>query len=458
MPPALAVGLDGSRLGLLWTLPFAGLLLSIALLPALAPGLWHRHHGKIAAFWALVFLIPCALQEGLRLTTAAAAHMLVDDYLPFLLLLLSLFTVAGGVRLRGRLSATPAANTALLACGSLLASIAGTTGAAMLLVRPLIAANETRRYRTHVFVFFIVLVGNIGGALTPLGDPPLFLGFLQGVPFFWPAIHLLLPMLATGGLLLAMFYALDHLLRRREASIGPPPTLETPGADESMGLEGKRNLVLLAAILMAILLSGIWRPGIEIEFAEIHLALENLTRDALLVAITLLSLLITPAGLRKANGFSWFPMIEVAKLFAGIFVTIIPAIAILRAGGAGALAGAVAWVSRPDGSPIPALYFWLTGGLSSLLDNAPTYLIFFNMAGGDPAQLTGPLASTLLAISAGAVFMGANSYIGNAPNLMVKSICEERGIRMPSFFAYMAWAAILLLPIYAGLSLIFFRG
>ncbi len=444
--------LDGSRLGLAWTAPFAGLLLSIALVPVLSPRFWHRHHGKLAAVWTLVFLLPFAALHSVELATAEVAHTLLLEYLPFVILLLALFTIAGGVRLKGRLPGTPAANTALLAVGTLIASVVGTTGAAVLLVRPLIAANRARRRNAHVFVFFIFLVGNIGGALTPLGDPPLFLGFLAGVAFFWPAAHLLLPMLVMSGALLAGFFVLDGLLGRRE---GPLPQ---PDGAARLGIEGKRNLVLLCAVLGAVLMSGLWNSGVRISVLGADLALESLVRDVLLLALVALSLRITRRDIYEANGFSWFPILEVAKLFAGLFLTIIPAIAILRAGEAGALAPWIRLLTGPDGRPIDAMYFWLTGVLSSFLDNAPTYLIFFNTAGGDAAELMGPLGTTLAAISAAAVFMGANTYVGNAPNFMVKSICEASAIRMPSFFGYMAWSSGLLIPLYLALTLLFFRS
>jgi Na+/H+ antiporter NhaD/arsenite permease-like protein len=442
--------LDGAHLGLVWTLPFLGLLLSIALLPLVAPRFWHAHHGKVAAAWALLFLAPFAHRFGFTLAWAEIAHTALDEYLPFVVLLLALFVVAGGVRLTGRLSGRPASNTAILAFGTLLASIAGTTGASVLLIRPLIAANAGRRRNVHVFVFFIFLVSNIGGALSPLGDPPLFLGFLSGVDFFWPTRHLLAPMLVLSALLLGLFFALDTMIAAREGTTGP--ARETA----PLGLEGKRNLFLLGAVLGIVLLSGFWKPNIEVPILGVSVALANLVRDGLLLAIAGLSLKVTRADIHQANGFSWFPIAEVAKLFAGLFLTIIPAIAILRAGHDGALAPLLDALTRSDGAPANGMYFWLTGLLSSVLDNAPTYLMFFNLAGGDAQQLMGPLAGTLAAISAGAVFMGANTYIGNAPNFMVKSICEERGIKMPSFFGFLVWSAAILGPLYILETWLFF--
>jgi Na+/H+ antiporter NhaD/arsenite permease-like protein len=301
-------------------------------------------------------------------------------------------------------------------------------------------------------VFFIFLVANIGGSLTPLGDPPLFLGFLKGVSFFWPTTHVFLPMVMVSVILLAVYFAIDsYLMKKEDASAAPQPD----GSEEKFGLEGKVNLLLLVGVVGAVLMSGIWKSGISFDVYYVHVDLQNLVRDLLLLGIAFLSWKLTSIESRKANGFSWFPIIEVAKLFAGIFLTIVPAIAILKAGTNGAMAELVNLVSH-EGEPQNVMYFWLTGILSSFLDNAPTYLVFFNTAGGDPEYLMGPLANTLLAISAGAVFMGANTYIGNAPNFMVRSIAEERGIAMPSFFGYMAWSCIFLLPIFALVTLVFF--
>ena len=372
---------------------------------------------------------------------------------PFIILLLSLFTVAGGIRLTGRLVGTPVVNTGILLLGTVLASWMGTTGAAMLLIRPIIRANEWRRYKVHTMVFFIFLVANIGGSLTPLGDPPLFLGFLKGVDFFWPTGAMLAPMVIVSVILLVLYYGVDSFLYRRETGA---PSAEDEGDGESLGISGKVNFLLLAGVVAAVLMSGVWRPGVSFDVFHVSVELQNLCRDLALLAIAYVSWIVTDRANRDANGFSWFPILEVAKLFAGIFLTIVPAIAILRAGTSGALEPVVSLVTGADGQPDEAMYFWLTGILSSFLDNAPTYLVFFNTAGGDAEVLMGPLYGTLLAISAGAVFMGANTYIGNAPNFMVRAICEERGIPMPSFFGYMAWSVGILTPIFLLVTLVFF--
>ena len=456
--PALAAGagaphLDGAELGLIWCVPFAGILLSIALFPLLAPNFWHHHFGKISAFWALAFLLPFLGIFGWELALFETLHVALLEYIPFIILLLSLFTVAGGIRLTGRLVGTPVVNTAILLLGTVLASWMGTTGAAMLLIRPIIRANEWRRYKVHTMVFFIFLVANIGGSLTPLGDPPLFLGFLKGVDFFWPTGAMLVPMLVVSVILLVLYYGVDSFFYRRETG---GPAEEDEGDGESLGVTGTVNFLLLAGIVAAVLMSGVWRPHISFDVYHVHVELQNLCRDLALLAIAWASWIVTDRANRDANAFSWFPILEVGKLFAGIFLTIVPAIAILRAGTSGALEPVVSLVTGADGQPVEAMYFWLTGILSSFLDNAPTYLVFFNTAGGDAQELMGPLYGTLLAISAGAVFMGANTYIGNAPNFMVRAICEERGIAMPSFFGYMAWSVGILVPIFLLVTLVFF--
>lgn len=451
---AAAADFDASRLSPLWGVPFAGILLSIALLPLLAPKFWHHHFGKVAAGWALAFIVPFAIQFGPALTGATLLHVMLGEYIPFVILLTALFTVAGGIFIRGNLHGSPGLNTGILAIGAVLASFMGTTGASMLLIRPLIRANDNREHRTHVFVFFIFIVSNAGGSLTPLGDPPLFLGFLKGVEFFWTVKHIFPETLFLVGSLLAIFYALDSwYYHRREEVKAVDPTPDTRG----IGFDGARNFWLLGGIVGLVLMSGMWKSSVVFNIAGTEVGLPGLLRDVGLIVITFISLRITPDKVHEDNQFSWAPMQEVAKLFAGIFLTIVPVIAMLRAGVNGPFGAVIAAVTRPDGSPDPAMYFWASGALSSFLDNAPTYLVFFNTAGGDPAVLMTTLAPTLAAISAGSVFMGANTYIGNAPNLMVKSIAEDRGVTMPSFFGYMAWSGCILIPLFIAMTFIWFR-
>ena len=448
--------LDGSieNLNIIWVIPFIGILLSIAVFPLVAPLFWHHHFGKVSLFWAVSLIGPFLFKEGLEITLYELLHVAFLEYIPFIILLLALFTISGGVRLTGTLVGTPSVNTLIILIGTILASWMGTTGAAMLLIRPLIRANAHRKHKVHVIVFFIFLVANIGGSLTPLGDPPLFLGFLKGVDFFWTTTAMLKPMAFMVICLLILFYVFDKYYFGREL------TLETNlnGESHKLGLEGSFNLLLLLGVIGGVLLSGFWDgKGIYYDVYHIRLELQNLVRDGLLLGLTYASWILTSREIRIANDYTWFPIIEVAKLFAGIFVTIIPAIAILKAGTHGALASVVSSVSNGDGSPIDFMYFWATGILSSFLDNAPTYLVFFNTAGGNATTLMGELPNTLLAISAGAVFMGANTYIGNAPNFMVKSISESSGIEMPSFFGYFfKWAIPILFPLFILVSFLFF--
>ncbi len=455
LPTSLAAaevghGVDGAELSLLWVLPFAGMLLSIALLPLLSPKIWHHHYGKISLFWGLTITLPLVAVFGLSITSEQILHVLLLEYIPFIVLIGALFTITGGVYVSGNLHGSPAVNTSFLGIGTLMASLVGTTGASMVLIRPLLRANDDRIHNTHTVVFFIFLVSNIGGSLTPLGDTPLFLGFLKGVEFFWPLQAMWLPVLMLSGILLTAFFLLDSVIYAKEGHIRPDPT-----PDSRVGVSGVRNIALLFVLISAVLVSGSVKLG-ALRVSGFDVPIAGVLRDATLIVLAFVSLKITPSAIREDNRFEWEPVIEVAKLFAAIFITIIPASAILRAGEQGALGGLLRLVSHPDGSPDNAMYFWVTGALSSFLDNAPTYLIFFNTAGGDPAALQGALATTLLAISAGAVFMGANTYIGNAPNFMVKSIAERHGVRMPSFFGYMGWSALFLLPSFALITIVFF--
>lgn len=449
---ASAAELDGRTLGFAWALPFVGILLSIALFPLLAPHVWEHHHGKIAALWGALVLVPMALILSPTTALHALVHTALLEYIPFILLLLALFTVAGGILVRGNIHGAPVTNTVLLAIGTVLASFIGTTGASMVMIRPVMRANDDRVHNVHVIVFFIFLVSNIGGSLTPLGDPPLFLGFLRGVDFFWTTTHLLPETLFASVLLLAVFFAFDAYLYRKEGRIKPDPTPDKP-----VRITGGINFLLILVIIAAILMSATVDLGrVTVLGTEVELA--NALRDLIMVVVTILSLTLTPKENREENGFNWGPIEEVAKLFAGIFITIIPVLAMLKAGSEGVFAPLVALVSNPDGSPSNAAYFWLTGGLSSFLDNAPTYLVFFELAGGDPQHLMTEAALTLAAVSAGAVFMGANSYIGNAPNFMVYAIARQGGVKMPSFFGYLVWSGLILIPTFLLLTLLFFRG
>ncbi len=408
---AFAMGLPA------WSvLPFAGFLLAIALVPLFAPRFWSSHYGKVSlAFGAPVaaWFLVAAPRELLHTAT---------EYASFLVLLGSLFTISGGILLRGTIRATPAVNCVFLAVGAAAANVFGTTGASMLLVRPLLRANAHRKNAGHVVVFFIFVVANIGGVLTPVGDPPLFLGYLRGVPFFWTLANLWHFWLLGTGLVIAIFYLLDRRASRREGAAPDRGAVEgTP-----LSVEGKGNFLLLIVVIGAVFLPTPWR-------------------ETAMAAAAIVSARKTPSRIRAQNEFTYHPIVEVAIIFAGIFATMMPALLVLKTRG-GELGIAAPWH-----------FFWTTGVLSSVLDNAPTYLTFLSLAQGlgGPADVAGVSVPVLRAISAGAVFMGANSYIGNAPNFMVKAIAESAGVRMPSFFGYMAYSAVVLLPVFALVTVLF---
>ena len=450
--------LSAEDFSLFWLIPFIGILLSIALIPLIKPSFWHHHYGKVSAFWGILFLIFFSI-NFFDHTLFYILEVYLREFIPFIILLLALFTVSGGILITGNLSGTPILNLSILLIGTCLASIMGTTGASMLLIRPLIRANAWRKNKVHLVVFFIFLVSNIGGSLTPIGDPPLFLGFLKGVDFTWTLIHMYKPMLFVSSLLLVLFFIIDNYYYKKEADTAPLP------GKLSIKIDGKINFLLIGFIIIAVIVSGNETLK-NIDLANYNIlpykelmSLGTLIQLIVLLIVTWISLKITPKECRDGNGFSWEPIKEVAKLFATIFLTMIPAIEMLK--GVTKEIGPMSWMKSiiidEQGTNIDYMYFWLTGILSSLLDNAPTYLVFFTTALGehnvDWLMITG---NTLLAISCGAVFMGAMTYIGNAPNFMVKSIAEENKISMPSFFGYMFWSILILIPIFILTSFIFF--
>lgn len=437
--PALAAATGNAGADLpLWSIaPFALMLLGIATLPLVAPRLWERHRFKAAL--SAILGVPVAIWMA-TLQPWAVVHA-AREYLAFIILLGALFVIAGGIVLRGTLAGTPGLNSGLLAIGSVLASLVGTTGASMLLVRPLLRANSVRRRTTHVVVFFIFVVSNAGGLLTPLGDPPLFLGFLRGVPFWW-TLRLLPQWLFVNGILLLVFYMVDSTIFRSEDLATPGDLDKVAVAHEvPLSVAGKRNALFLAGVAAVLLASG-W------------LRLPAWVQGLGMLAMAALSLATTPRGVRRENGFSWDPIVEVAILFAGIFATMAPALEVLNARGARL------------GFTEPWQFFWASGLLSSFLDNAPTYLAFASAASGllgvDATNLAQLLAhprgpALLAAVSLGSVLMGANTYVGNGPNFMVKAIAETNGVRMPGFLGYMAYSAATLLPIFVAVTFVFLR-
>ena len=454
---------DGSILPIWSIIPFVGILLSIAIFPLVFDSHFLVHHGgKMSLAWALIFAIPYLIVfKGDAFHDILYIYLI--DYIPFIILLWGLFTVAGGILVRGTLRGTPIVNTLLLLIGTAIASWIGTTGASMLLIRPLIRANAYRKSKVHLIVFFIFLVSNIGGSLTPLGDPPLFLGFLHGVPFFWTTTALFPHMLFISVILIVLFFIIDTFMFKREGGVVPDD-----GTNEPIRIDGLFNLVFLFGIIAAVLMSGSVEQ-LKVNILGVKVVWPSITRDLIIIIMGLFSLKFTPVSgkLRQENEFSWEPIEEVAKVFAGIFITIIPALTILGVGEKGALSGLIIAIKEP------IHYFWVTGVLSSFLDNAPTYLTFFNTALGKlqlteavvpqilSGQLTDPqhleFVRLLTAISVGAVFMGANTYIGNAPNFMVKAIAEQSGIRMPSFFGYMIWSVGILVPLFVIVTFVFLR-
>ncbi len=439
---------------LYWLIPFLGILFSIAIVPLINSSFWHHHYGKVSAFWGILFLILFTIFFS-DYVIFYLLEVYLREFIPFIMLLLALFTVSGGILITGDLDGTPKLNTMILLIGTSLASIMGTTGASMLLIRPLIRANAKRKNKIHLIIFFIFLVSNIGGSLTPIGDPPLFLGFLKGVDFSWTIINMYKPMFLVSTILLVLFYFVDKFYYKKE-------NIQSENLGFSIKIQGKINFIFILFIIIAVIISGLENLK-NVPFYTYHgtmmMSLGTFIQLVILLIVTIVSLKMTPKELRDGNGFTWEPIKEVAKLFATIFLTMIPAIEMLK--GVTKEIGPMSFMKNiiidENGSNIDYMYFWLTGILSSFLDNAPTYVVFFTTAlGSNDVNWLMNSESTLLAISCGAVFMGAMTYIGNAPNFMVKSISEENKINMPSFFGYMIWSIIILIPIFIVTSFIFF--
>jgi Na+/H+ antiporter NhaD/arsenite permease-like protein len=420
------------------------------------PHFWEKHLFHVALFWSAVFLVPFAIGFSPGEAVFELLEIVLLDYLPFIVLLWGLFAVAGGIALKGSLAGTPKVNVALLLIGTLLASWVGTTGASMLMIRPLIRANKWREKKAHMIVFFIFMVSNLGGCLTPLGDPPLFLGFLRRVPFFW-TMNLLPMFLFNAAILIVVFFIMDTVMYKKELAAGRAP--DTGGVKEPLSVAGIHNLIFLAMIVAAVVMSGTVLSFIDpvtgvsqgiTVYEGVVVPFSSILQVLIILVAGFLSVKTTKKENRELNSFTWGPIKEVAMLFIGIFITMIPALAILNARG-----GELGIVN-------PWQFFWMAGALSSFLDNAPTYVVFMTTAGALGATSGLPTAvgiiapKILMAVSAGAVFMGANSYIGNAPNFMVKSIAEENEIKMPSFFGYIGWALCFLIPLFIIDTFVFF--
>lgn len=425
---------------LAWGLPFVGLLLTLAIAPLALPKLWGAHYGKIVAVWGLVFVVPDLFAEGTGGAFQRLLDVFLNTYLPFVLLMGALFVITGGLRIRGAPHGSPGVNTVLIGLGALASSLIGTPGASLLMLRPLVRANRHRVRGAHVYVFFIFLACNIGGALTPLGNPPLFLGYLRGVPFFWPMTHLWLPTLALTAVLLAMFYVIDRSIYRRQATGEVLPEIE------KLGVDGGINLLLLLGAAATMMLRTYYPVPGAIAIFGVTWTFDDIVSDVLFVVLALLSLRLTKPATRQENTFVWSPIVEVSILFAGIFVTLAPVDAIMAAGAQGP-AAALFEQMFVGGVPNNQLFYLVPGMLSSVLDNAPSYLVFFGLAGDNATLLTDKLPLTLAAISAGASYFGAMTYIGNAPNLIAKGVVESYGIKMPNFFVYVGWSTVCLLPV-----------
>jgi Na+/H+ antiporter NhaD/arsenite permease-like protein len=448
----------GAQLSLVTVLPFLALLLAIAIFPLVASHWWEHNRNK--AIVAAILAVPLAVY----LVSAwgdAGVHELEEkakEYLSFIMLLGSLFVISGGIYLGGSLAGTPLANTGMLALGAVSANLIGTTGASMILIRPLLRANESRQRKSHVVIFFIFVVSNCGGLLTPLGDPPLFLGFLKGVPFEW-TLKLWPQWLVVNGVLLALFHVWDGRVLIREDRDRPGSQVEEVLKHERLHVIGWHNFVFLAGIVATIYASGrglgnggnAWPFGVQ---------------EGVMLLLTILAYGSTRAAIRERNRFAWGPIVEVAVLFAGIFITMAPALQILNAWGQGERMV----LGLPLAIDQPWQFFWATGVLSSFLDNAPTYLTMAATACGLKGVPTegrymaefiaqgADAAKLLAAISCGAVFMGANTYIGNGPNFMVRAIAESSGVRMPGFFGYMLYSGAILLPVFVLITVLFFWG
>lgn len=438
--------------------PFIGLLLCVAVCPLVCPEWWEKHQPLVVLFWILAFAIPSTIVDGVGSTLEEILECVIGDYITFIVLLFGLFCVAGNIALDGDLAGSPRTNVFMLAMGAILSSIIGTTGASMVMIRPMMKINSWREKKAHIMIFFIFLVSNIGGCLTPIGDPPLLMGFSRGVSFFW-SLHLLPVFLMNLVVLLFIFYKMDMRAYQREIFQGAHPDISKPNTE--IKLMGKHNVIFIVMIVGAVILSGVLPSlplfqdanhnvlGITI-FRDVKLTYPSMIEMAIILLAAFLSFRTTSKKIRKKNHFNWGAIQEVAVLFIGIFITMQPALEKMN------VLGASMNLNEP------AKVFWVTGALSSFLDNTPTYLVFLTTIAsmgfqqGIQTSLGVVPQKMLMALSCGAVFMGANSYIGNAPNFMVKAIADENGIKMPSFFGYIGWSLAILIPVFLLDTLVFF--
>jgi Na+/H+ antiporter NhaD/arsenite permease-like protein len=412
--------------------PYVALMLSLALLPLLLPKLWHRFEKRILGIILIWALITIFSAQGMHQAKQTIFHMIETEYLPFMAIIFALFTVSGGIHIQFNLADNLKNNLLILLSGAILANFIGTTGASMVLIRPFLQLNHNRPYKTHLGVFFIFIVANIGGSLTPLGDPPLFLGYLAGVNFTWTIYHGWLPAIIMLAFCFSIFTIIDRLKNRHHVS---------QRNNVGVSVKGYVNIALMICVVILTLVAPLFGSW------------QNLLRNVGYVAIGLTSLILTPKHIHKEQHFNFEPLKEVGNVFCVIFLSLIPISAMLKMGADGPFQ-ALFDFAHLNGQPIDSRYFWLSGSLSAFLDNAPTYLLFFKMAGGDAQILMNQLPSTLLAISLGSVYMGAITYIGNAPNFMVRSIAKQSGVEMPSFMGYIVWSSLVLLPILYILSLL----
>lgn len=439
-------------------IPFAGLLLCIAIMPLVKAEWWEAHQPLVVLMWILLMIIPFTVVYGAGKATETVLDCIINDYLTFIVLLFGLFCVSGNITLEGDFAGSPRVNACLLAFGTLLSSCIGTTGASMLMVRPVIKMNSWRKRKSHIMIFFIFMVSNMGGCLTPIGDPPLLMGFMRGVPFFW-SLHLFPVLIFNMVIMLFIFYHVDKRAYRKDIAQGRKPDISKPGTE--FHVDGLHNIIFLVMIVAAVILSGVL-PGLSAFqnaegevlglhiFGEVTLTYPSLIEIVIILLAAFLSFKTTDKSIRRRNHFTWGAIQEVAVLFIGIFITMQPALMLLKA------------LGPHIGLSSPVQMFWATGALSSFLDNTPTYLVFLTTAGtlgfmnGITTSLGTVPVKLLSAISCGAVFMGANTYIGNAPNFMVKSISDENGVNMPSFFGYIGWSLVFLVPVFILDMLVFF--